>query len=144
MQLLINAELGTTDTDAFENVHNHSMELDVIDGAGQTVMAKVTGATMIGLTTRTTHLSIVQYAHARIKQAPNLGLRSFIGSLRGNLHDGTTFNLLRGKDAELDAHDGLDIRRMLIETGWHSVLEGEVVVYALDSVRVNFMNFQQK
>ena len=95
-------------------------------------MTKVTGAAMIGLTACTTHLSVVEHTHAWVKQASNLRLRSFIGSLRGNLHDRTAFNLLRGKDAELDAHDGLDIRRMLMKSVRHSVLEGEVVL-ALDS-----------
>jgi hypothetical protein len=59
VKLLVNAELGATNADAFENVHNHLVELNVIDGTSQTVMTKVTGAAMIGLTTRTAYLSIV-------------------------------------------------------------------------------------
>ena len=104
------------------------MKLNIIDRTSQTIVSKVTGAVMIGLTTGAAYFPIVEDAHTRIKETADLGLIAFIWIVRGDLHHRTAFNLLRREDAELHAHDGLNVRRMLIETGWHSVLEIEIVV----------------
>jgi len=128
MKFLINAESGTASADALKNVHNHLVKLDVIHRTSQAVMSKMTGATVIRLSTRAAHFTIVKYTHARIKQTSNLRLISLMRRLRRNFHHGTAFNFLRREDAELDANNGLDIRSSLIETGWHSVLDIESVV----------------
>jgi hypothetical protein len=128
MKFFINAKFGTTDANALQNAHNHLVKLDVIYWTSQAIMSKMTGATVICLTTGTTHFTIVQYTHARIKQTSNLRLIALVRGLRRNFHHRAAFNLLRREDAELDANDGLDIRSSLIETGWHSVLDIETVV----------------
>ena len=90
-------------------------------------MSKVAGTRMIRLTARATRLSVFQDTHAWIKQASNLRLVAFIRGLRRDLHHRTALNFLWRKNAELDADDRLDIRRSLIESCWHSVLDVEVV-----------------
>jgi hypothetical protein len=127
-KILVNSKFGAADTDAFENIHNHGMKLNIVDRTGQSIVSKVAGAAMICLAAGAADFSIVQNTHAWIKQASNFGLISFIGCLRSNLHHRAPLNLLRREDAELDAHNRLDIRRMLIETCWHSVLEIETVI----------------
>jgi hypothetical protein len=127
-KILVNSKFGAADADAFENIHNHGVKLNIVDRTGQSIVSKVAGAAMIRLAAGAADFSIVQNAHAWIKQASNFGLIPFIGCLCSNLHHRAPLNLLRREDAELDAHDRLDIRRMLIETGWHSVLEIETVI----------------
>jgi hypothetical protein len=57
-------------------------------------MAKVTGATVIGLPTGSTHFTIIKYTHTRVKQATNFWLASFIGALGSNFHYRTALNLI--------------------------------------------------
>jgi hypothetical protein len=127
-KILINSKFGAANANALENIHDHGVKLNIIDRTGQSIVSKVAGAAMIRLAAGAADFSIVQNTHAWIKQASNFWLISFISDVRSNLHYGAPFNLLRREDAELDAHDRLDIRRMLIETSWHSVLEIETVI----------------
>jgi hypothetical protein len=83
------------------------MELDVIHGTGQAIVAEVTGATVIRLTACTTDLSVVQHTHTRVEQPTDFRLRSFVGCLGRDLHYRAAFNLLRREDAELNTHDRL-------------------------------------
>ena len=126
--LLVNAKFGAANANTLENVHDHCVKLNIINRTSQTIMSKVTGATMIGLTTRATHLSIIKNTHAWVKQSSDFWFISFVCRLRRNFHHGTALNFIRRENTELDANDGLNIRSSLMETGWHSVLDIETVV----------------
>jgi hypothetical protein len=128
MQALINTELGATNANALKDVHDHGMKLNVIDGTSQTIVSEVTGAAMIALTAGAADFSIFENTHARVKEATDFRFISFMRRLRRDFDHGTALNFLRREDAELHAYYGFDVRRMLIETGWHSVLEIEIVV----------------
>jgi hypothetical protein len=90
-------------------------------------MPKVTGTAVIGLTTRAADFTIIQYSHPWIKETANLGFIAFIRGLGRDLHHGTPLNFIRGQNTKLNPNDGFNIRRMLVETGRHSVLEVETV-----------------
>jgi hypothetical protein len=64
-----------------KDIENHGEKLDVIDWAGKLVMTKVARAIIVGLTTRTTLLSVFQDAHSGIKETANLGLIPLIGRI---------------------------------------------------------------
>ena len=51
VEFLVDQKLRTANTDAVQDIHDHRKELDEIDWAGQTVMAKVTGTIVIRLFT---------------------------------------------------------------------------------------------
>ena len=128
VMVLVNTKFGATNTDTLENVHDHAVKLNVVYGAGQTIMTKVTGARVIRLAARAACFSIFEHTHARIKEAADLWFIAFIRCLRGDLYHRAALNFIRRKDAELNTDDRLNIRRNLIETCGHSVLEIETVV----------------
>ena len=76
---------------------------------------------VIGLTTGTADLAVVQNAHSRIEQAADLRLISFEGGAGDHLHDGAFLNLVGRHDRELDAHYRFNIRSMLVKSGWHLI-----------------------
>ena len=59
MALLINKKLAALETDTVENLHQQLEELSVVNRAGEDKMSKVTWATVIILTARTTYLTIL-------------------------------------------------------------------------------------
>jgi hypothetical protein len=66
-ELLVNEELGASDADAGENVLDEGEELDVVDGASETEVAKMSRTLVIGLPTAATLLAILYDTHARVK-----------------------------------------------------------------------------
>jgi hypothetical protein len=72
-------------------------------------MAKVSGATMVGLATGQTLLAIVQDSHAGIKEPSYLRLGTLIRGLTNHLHNRAIFNLFLTKDAKLDTDHRLDV-----------------------------------
>jgi hypothetical protein len=109
MEGLINLQFPAANTNTSQNILNGRQELNVKDGATQTEMAEVSGATMVGLGTRQTLLAVVQNAHAGIKEPPYLRLGSLISGLTGDLYNRAIFNLLLTKDAKLDTDHRFDV-----------------------------------
>lgn len=56
-----------------------------------------------------------------------------------NLHHGTALNFFRRQNAELHAYNRFDVRGRLLETGWHSVLEVETVIYVVSNIVLPFL-----
>ena len=72
-------------------------------------MAEVARAVVIRLATAAAGFSIVEDAHARIEEAADSGLVAIVGARVCDFDDRPLFNLVRAKDAELDANDRLNI-----------------------------------
>ena len=56
-----------------------------------------------------------------------------------NLHHGAALNFFRRQNAELHAYNRFDVRGRLLETGWHSVLEVETVIYVVSNIVLPFL-----
>ena len=69
MILLVDEQFTTADTDTTQDIENRGVELVEIDGAGETVVAEVAGASMVGLAAVAACLSIIENAHAGVKEA---------------------------------------------------------------------------
>jgi len=81
MVFLIDEQFTAANADATQDIENCRMELVEIDGAGKTVVAEVAGASVVGLAAGAACLSIVQNAHAGVKETANFRFISFIGVL---------------------------------------------------------------
>jgi hypothetical protein len=119
VELLINQQLGAADADAVEHIENVGKELNEIDRACKLVMAEMTRATMICLCTAAARLTIVQHTHTRIKETSNARLISIVCATICDFYDGTSLNLFRTENPELDTHHGLDIRIWTMHTSGH-------------------------
>ena len=88
-------------------------------------MTKVAGTAVICLSTAAARLTIVQDAHARIKEAANAGLVAIVGSRVCDFNDRALLNLIRAEDPELDTNHRLDIRIWTVNSCGHlsTVLE---------------------
>ncbi len=106
---LVNQELPTLETHAFQNLHDELEELGVVDGPSKLVMTEVSWTIVVVLATSPAHFAILQYAHARVKETTELPLRCGRG---GDLADRATNDLLRTEDTELDADNRLSFGRM--------------------------------
>lgn len=102
--ILVNKELAALDTDTSQDLEDDLVELDVVNRAGESVVAEVTRALVIVQTTGATQLAILQYAHTWVREAANL---AFLRIVSRYLHDGSSFDLIGAEYAELDAHNGL-------------------------------------
>ena len=68
MAFLINQKFPTFEADAPHNLHEKLEELGIIYGSGELKVSEMAGAMVIGLSARTTYFTVLQYAHARIKE----------------------------------------------------------------------------
>jgi len=100
--VLVDEELGALDTCTAEDLEDHLVELYIVDGTGQLVVAKVPGTAVIVLPTATTEFAVFQYAHTGIGESANLALLCGPGC---HLHDGSPHDLVWTEDTVLDAHD---------------------------------------
>jgi hypothetical protein len=119
MSLLVQKQLAAPDTYTTQDIADEREELKEIDWAGKAIMTKVTGASVIGLAAGTTCLAIVQNTHTGIKESTNLRFISFICILRGDFYDGTSLNLLRTENSELNPNNRFNLRSRSIETCGH-------------------------
>ena len=76
---------------------------------------------VIRLPTGTADLAVLQDTHARIEEAARLGLISFEGGTRDDLHNGAPFDLLAREDRKLNTNHRFYIRPMLVKSGWHLI-----------------------
>jgi len=81
MILLVDEQFTTADTDTTQDIENRGVELVEIDGAGKTVVTEVTGASVVGLAAGAACLSIVQNAHAGVKETADFRFIALIGVL---------------------------------------------------------------
>ena len=58
-KILVNSKFGAANADALENIHNHSVKLNIVDRTGQSIVSKVAGAAMIRLAASAADFSIV-------------------------------------------------------------------------------------
>ena len=82
MALLINEQLAALEAYATHHLHQQLEELSVVYRAGEHKMSKVTWAAVIVLTARSAHLTVLQYAHTRVKETIEFtlcsrGIRNF-------------------------------------------------------------------
>jgi hypothetical protein len=126
VELLVNEKLGTTNADAIQNIHDVREELDEIYGAGQAEMTEMAGTPVIRLPTAPAGLTIIEDAHARIKESANTRLRPIICARISDFHYRALLDFLWTEDAKLNAHDGLNIRIGAMKSCWHlsSVIVG--------------------
>jgi len=82
--LLVDEQFTTANADTTQDIENRGVELVEIDGTGETVMAEVAGASMVGLAAGAACLSIIQNAHAGVKEAADFGFIALIGILRSD------------------------------------------------------------
>ena len=87
MILLVNEQFTTANADTTQDIENRRVELVEIDRAGETVVAEVAGASVVGLATGAARLSIIQNAHAGVKETADFGFIALIGVLRSDFDD---------------------------------------------------------
>ena len=104
--LLADEELRALDTDTAEDLEDHLVELDLVDRAGEFVVAEVAGAGMIVLAAGVAELAVLQYAHSGIGETADFAL---LGAVRRHFHHRAASDLLGAEHPELDAHDGFRV-----------------------------------
>ena len=78
MILLVDEQFTTANADTTQDIENCGVELVEIDRAGKTVVTEVTGASVVGLAAGAARLSIVQNAHAGVKETADFGFIALI------------------------------------------------------------------
>ena len=81
MILLVDEQFTTANADTTQYIENRGVELVEIDGAGKTVVTEVAGASVVGLAAGAACLSIVQNAHAGVKETADFWFIALIGVL---------------------------------------------------------------
>jgi hypothetical protein len=107
--LLINKEFATLDAAASKNLKYPFVKLDIIDWTGQLIVPEVTGTPMIIKTTGATQFAVFQYSHTGICQTADL---AFLCAMGGDLHNGSSCDLVGSKHPKLNAYDRLCLRTM--------------------------------
>ena len=87
MILLVDEQFTTANADTTQDIKNRGVELVEIDGAGETVVAKVAGASVVGLAAGAACLSIIQNAHAGVKETSDFRFIALIRILRSDFDD---------------------------------------------------------
>jgi len=108
---LVYEKLRAGYADTAENIENHREELDIVNRASKSVVAKVSRAVIIGLTARAALLAILQNAHTGIKETPNLGLITLISIIGSDFNHGPFLNLIRRENTELDTQNRFNFGR---------------------------------
>ncbi len=137
MILLVDQELRAANTNAVQYIHDHVKELDVVDGAGQAIVAKVAGTVVIRLVTAAARLSVVENTHTGVKETSDARLISIVGARICDFYDGTLLDLLRTEDTELNSDDRLDIRTRTNESSGHLFCSSGRVLSALAQLQVD-------
>ena len=66
-RLLVDEELGTLHANTAKHLEQHIVELDVVHGAGEGEVTKVSGAIMIVLAARAAQLTVLENTHSRVR-----------------------------------------------------------------------------
>jgi len=85
--LLVDEQLAAANADATQDIENCRVELVEIDGAGETVVTEVAGASVVGLAAGAACLAIVQNTHAGVEETADFGFIALIGILRSDFDD---------------------------------------------------------
>ncbi len=109
MVVLVDQQLGAADTNTPENAENLGEELDKVNRARKTIVAKMARAVVIRMPAGAAELSIIKYTHARVKETADFGFTAFISHLRRDFHNGAPLNLLGREDPELNPNNGFNL-----------------------------------
>jgi hypothetical protein len=100
-------ELRALDTYTAEDLQDHLVELDLVDRAGELVVAKVARARVVILSTGMTEFAVLEDTHSGICEPSDFAL---LGTVGRHFNHCAASNLLRAEHPELDAHNGLRVR----------------------------------
>lgn len=114
-RLLVDEQLAALHAHTSQNLEDHFVKLNIIDGAGQLVMTEMARTAMIVETARLAELAVFEDSHALIGEPIDL---PFLRAMGLDLHYGASCDFVGSKHPELDAHNGLCLRT--VRKIWHT------------------------